>query len=97
MKVQDVVRSMSWVEWNRGYSKCYRDTGYTRTKRTVRFKFEYLTTDITPVDRAYAAYEIELAAALEAAGHPVVQVQVLNGFVCIWQAFPIQIVEQAAA
>lgn len=98
MKVQDIVRSMPWVTWNRGYSVCYRDTGYTRTKKTVRFKFEYLTTDLKrEADGGYTKHEAELAAALETAGHPVVQVQVLNGFVCIWQAFPIQVIEQAVA
>lgn len=41
-KVQDVFREVFPAAWRPGLSKCYRDTSYTKTKRKVRFKFDYI-------------------------------------------------------
>lgn len=41
-KVQEIVRSVLPSMWHAGYSKCYRDTSYTKTKRKVRFKFDWI-------------------------------------------------------
>jgi len=96
MKVQDVVRSMPWVKWERGLSQCYRDTSYTRTQKKIRFKFDRIET--TYADKAGLEIQTaELTTALFADGHEVELVQVLPNHVCIWQSFPIQIIEAAAS
>jgi len=98
MKIQDIVRSMPWVTWVRGESKCYCDTSYTRTARKVRYKFVDIKTDLAKTSgQGYELHEAAVATALEEHGHTSVQVQVLDGHVCIWQAFPIQVTEQQVA
>lgn len=95
MKVQAVVRSMPWMVWKPGWSICYRDVSYTRTKKTIRFKFDSIET--TAFAKPYDIAEADLAAKLAAAGHTNCKVQVLPHMVCVWQTSPITITEEAVA
>jgi hypothetical protein len=56
LKVQEIVRSMPWLLWTPGHSKCYVDTSYTKTKKKVRFKFDWIGT--TAFDRLNAGREM---------------------------------------
>ena len=42
MKIQQLVRSLPGFEWRKGVSVCYRDTSYTKTKKKIRFNFDYV-------------------------------------------------------
>jgi len=97
MKVQEIVRSVPWMKWTPGRSKCYRDESFTRTKRKLRFKFDYIQTDLN-INQATGVYdpepfEKELRDLLKQHGHETSFVEVLDGYVAVYQEFPIQVTE----
>lgn len=104
MIVQQVVRSLPFVKWTPGWSKCYKDTSYTRTKKKVRFKFDYIDVlgydnlpkvcDFEPFNEASKKLEAELKEALEVHGHKIQLVSVSPINIIVWMADePIQIIE----
>ena len=85
MNVQSVVRSMPWVKWQKGISKCYTDTSYSKTEKRIRFKFDRCVVYVHDCE----TQEAELIKALTEAGHKAVMVQVLRNYISVWQEFSI--------
>ena len=109
-KVQEIVRRMPWFIWEPGFSVCYNNVSYTRTKRKRNFKFDLIGVkgglEALRGQHGEAAWEkyqeislkleTELKAALELEGHKVHLVSVGDGHVQVWmQDEPIQVTEVA--
>ena len=88
MIVQQVVRSIEGFVWEPGFSNCYKDTSYTKTKKKVRFKF-----DRVEVKGDLNFFRTTLLQALEQNGHKIDTCHVYDDTVLIWQEFPIQVIE----
>jgi len=92
-KVQEVVRSMPWARWIPGYSKCYRDVSYTKTKEKVRFKFVVMPIDLAGTGMgSKEACEAELKLVLMAEGHEYTNVFVYPALneISVYQAFELE-------
>ena len=94
-KVQAIVRDVPGVTWNKGFSKCYKDTSYTRTKKKTRFNF-----DRVQVDTAGKGFNCDtdplvetITKALTDEGHKIEAVLVYDEAILIYQEIAIEIVE----
>ena len=91
-KVQEVVRSMKWLNWVPGGSVCYKDTSYSKTHEKVRFKFLVGFTLKDPAVSTLQRYETELRKALKAEGHDVARIHLYPTLeeVLVYQEFELE-------
>jgi len=91
-KIQEVVRSMKWLNWVPGGSVCYKDTSYSKTHEKVRFKFLLGFKCKDPAVSTLRRYERELRKALEAEGHDVCRINLypVLAEVLVYQEFELE-------
>lgn len=92
--VQKVVRSVPDITWTPGYSRCYRDTSYTKTKRKVRFNFQVRVAGAKNQQFTIPTAQQAIEKALTNANVPFVEVIVFDNAVYVYQEFPISITEE---
>jgi len=90
LKVQQIVKSFPEVVWERGFSICYRDQSYTKTKKKICFKFDRIE-----VKGDLGVFKTKLEQALKDEGHVIDLCRVYKDEILIWQEFSIQIIENA--
>ena len=97
--VQQVVRAVRCVSWAPGWSRCYKDTSYTRTTKKVRYKFQCGVRGKIRGDRKGLPgswYEIPTAIrsikrALKKNNIPFENVLVFDDAIMIYQVFPLRL------
>lgn len=76
-KIQEVVRSMKWLDWKPGWSRSYKDTNYSESGAITRVAFKEVGFSLaTAKASTIRRYETELRKALKAEGHVVNRIMI---------------------